>query len=72
MTETKKRWHVTVTYFSEKGDIDVEHFIEELEDLQEIIERGPNWYAVKDIVIILNVPDEHRMTLEHDDAGLKT
>ncbi len=66
-----KRWKAVVTYFSESGDVDVEHFLEELADIHEVVERGPNWYAIKDIVITLNVSEAERITLEHEDADLK-
>lgn len=69
--ETRKRWRIVAVYASEHGDIDVEHFVEELEDLQEIVEAGPNWYALKHIAVFLNVPDDQRITLEHEDAGLR-
>lgn len=71
MKETHKRWRVIATYDSKHGGVDVEHFIEELEELQGIIERGPNWYALKHIAIFLNVADDQRITLEHEDADFR-
>lgn len=71
MKETHKRWRVIATYASKHGNVDVEHFIEELEDLQQIIEAGPNWYALRHIAIFLNVADEARITLEHEDADFR-
>lgn len=70
MKETQKRWRVIVAYFSATGDVDVEHFIEELEDLHDLVERGPNWYAIKHIAVFLNVDESQRITLEHEDAGV--
>jgi hypothetical protein len=71
MKETQKRWRAVATYLSEKGDVDVEHFLEELADIDDVIERGPNWYALKDIVITLNCAERERITLEHEDADLR-
>lgn len=66
-----KRWRAVVTYFSEDGNVDVEHFIEELADIHDVIERGPNWYAIKDIVITLNCAEGARITLQHEDADMR-
>lgn len=47
------RWHATVYYRSEEGSLDVEHDIEELEELQSLIERGPNWNTIVKIEVVL-------------------
>lgn len=47
------RWHATLYYKTDAGFTDVEHDIEELEELQEIVERGPDWNALDKIVIVL-------------------
>lgn len=49
--ETDKRWRVVCVYRSEVGPVDVEHFIEELCELDDLIERGPNFYAIDHIRI---------------------
>ena len=51
------RWNVDVTYASDAGDVDVRHHIEELEDLQRLVEAGPDWHCIKDIRIVLNRKD---------------
>jgi len=52
---TDLRWRAVVTYRSIKlGQIDVEHFFEEIEDLHDIIERGPDWNAIERIDVTLN------------------
>jgi len=47
----KKRWQVEIIYASNDGDEPVWHAVDEIEELQEIVERGPNFYAIKQIVI---------------------
>ena len=47
------RWTITAYYYSKWGVIDVEHKVEELEELQSIIEHGPDWYALDRIEIRL-------------------
>jgi hypothetical protein len=47
----KKRWLVKIYYRTDSGLIDIEHQIEELEELQQIVERGPNWFALDHIEI---------------------
>lgn len=64
LSVTNNRWHVVATYHSDSGDFDVEYWIEELVELQEIIECGPSWYALRDIVIVLNVPECEKITVE--------
>jgi len=60
--EDDKRWKAVLTYRSQMtGLVPVEHKIEELEELQDIVERGPDWNALDSIVITLL----HR----HDDRG---
>src|SRR5208337_2247042 len=59
MTEVKlvpmkiqsKRWVAVIWYRTDAGLIDVEHEMEELGELQEIVEHGPNWYALDRIEI---------------------
>lgn len=45
------RWHVVAWYRSAMGLIDVHHHIEEIEDLHDLIERGPSWQALEKIEI---------------------
>jgi hypothetical protein len=39
----EKRWAVTLVYRTDHGDVDVEHQVEELEDIATLVERGPHW-----------------------------
>lgn len=48
------RWIVTITYRTDAGPADVEHHIEELHDVDAIVERGPDWNTIENIVIVLN------------------
>jgi hypothetical protein len=47
------RWRGTFFYRSRLGLLEVAHNFEELEELPEIVERGPNWYALDRIEIRL-------------------
>lgn len=51
--EAGPRWRGYVTYWSAKGDILVEHDFEEIQDLQQIIEAGPDWNTIRDMTIVL-------------------
>lgn len=51
---TDSRWKAVCTYRSEHGPVDVTFYFEEIEDLDELIERGPDWNALIDCVITLN------------------
>jgi len=67
MTEkhTDLRWRAVVTYRSIKlGQIDVEHFFEEIEDLHDIVERGPDWNAIERIDVTLNRKASYSTTEE--------
>lgn len=45
------RWRVIVWYRTEHGLLDVEHFIEELEDLHDLVEAGPHFDTIENISI---------------------
>jgi hypothetical protein len=48
------RWVAVVTYRAEAGPIEIDHHFEELEELQVLIERGPDWNTIETIVVRLN------------------
>jgi hypothetical protein len=50
----QKRWHVVATYAGKPFDFVLESDIEELEDLSDAIESGPDWGTLKDIRITYN------------------
>ena len=66
---TRQRWRAKITYRSERGPIDVHHTFEEIEDLHDIIERGPHWDAIISCKITLNVSDEDARSLTIEEAA---
>jgi hypothetical protein len=59
------RWQVVLTYRSNSGPLDIHHDLEEIEELQEIIERGPDWRTLIDARITLNPSyRDHSPTIE--------
>lgn len=58
------RWHATVTYRSAQGPTTVEHRFQELEDLHDLVERGPDWNAIMSITVTLARPTSPALTLE--------
>ena len=62
---SQARWKVVATYRSENGPVDIQHDIEELDELADLIERGPDWGAIEDIRITLSrTPYLTDLTLE--------
>jgi hypothetical protein len=53
---TDKRWTAKLTYDDERDNRICE--FEEFDELGAVVERGPNWYGLKQIVITLNHRDE--------------
>jgi hypothetical protein len=59
------RWHVVAHYRTNNGLLDVHHDIEELAELHDLIEQGPNWYCLVRIEITRNYSvDDETMTVE--------
>jgi hypothetical protein len=57
-------WIATAVYRSGRlGLIEVEHHFEELTELHDLIERGPDWNTLAEIVIRLN---PHRVAYPND------
>lgn len=50
------RWIATVTYTTEVGEVDVDHYIKELEELPALIDRGPDWDTLVKIEIVYAPP----------------
>lgn len=46
------RWSATVLYRTDTGLVDVSHDIEELEDLHQLVESGPDWNTIEKIEIV--------------------
>ena len=45
------RWHVIILYRTDAGLNPVEHDLEELSELHDLVERGPHWDTIHEIVI---------------------
>lgn len=59
-----KRWRAIVNYRLETGTVaDVEHELEELCELHDLVERGPHWDAIVDIRIV-RLGGDPTMTVE--------
>lgn len=58
------RWKAVVEYRSEAGIVDVEHAIAELDELHDLVERGPDWNALIKITVTLAHPTPDRLTIE--------
>ncbi|HLP70435.1 MAG TPA: hypothetical protein VK181_23255 [Rhizobium sp.] len=62
-----KRWKATIEYRSEVGVIDVEHVIEEICELQDLVERGPDWNSIIRIIVTLARKTRPGLTIEGAD-----
>jgi hypothetical protein len=47
------RWTTAITYRTETGPLTVRHGIEELDEVVQLVERGPDWNAIIDLRITL-------------------
>jgi hypothetical protein len=66
------RWIATVIYRSDHGALDNVFLIEELNELQSIVERGPDWNALDKIEIRLNPRRQnYDVTLEGVEAAFE-
>jgi hypothetical protein len=61
------RWVATIYYRSDKGLVDVDYVIEELEDLQGLVERGPDWNTIDKIEVRLARKTDPNLTIEGGD-----
>lgn len=62
---TDTRWKAVVTYRSEHGDLDIEHYFEEIIDLNQLIEAGPHFDTLLHCVITVNrTCEETELTVE--------
>ena len=52
------RWQMSVIYRGESGPVVVDYDVEELDEISDLIERGPDWNSIEDISIQLRDPDE--------------
>ncbi|PND26787.1 hypothetical protein [Sinorhizobium sp. M4_45] len=55
MTEvSEKRWKVSITHLYDMGPRETVFFIDEIAELDEIIEHGPDWNAMLDCRVTYN------------------
>ncbi len=67
--EPPKRWEALISYKRDKGSVVEIHRIEELSDLEEIVESGPDWNCIGSIVVVLNEKRRtHDLTVEQAEA----
>jgi hypothetical protein len=52
-----KRWKAVLIYHHENGPITIEHFFEEISELHNIIEHGPDWNTLVTCTVTINRPD---------------
>ncbi len=50
------RWNVRVVYNTEDGDDVMEHKVSEIDEIHDIVEAGPSFYAIRQITITLANP----------------
>lgn len=62
------RWKAVIEYRTDNGIVDVEHNFEEVEELHDIIERGPNWNCMERCIITLNRVLTPGLTVENQYA----
>ena len=58
------RWKATLIYRTDNGPVDVEHTFEELEELHDIVERGPDWNSLIKITVELERVSTPGLTVE--------
>jgi len=66
---TRKRWSASIFFRSGAGLVESRHAIEELADLQDIVEGGPDWNTIERIEIRLARVTTPGMTIETQDGG---
>lgn len=54
----EKRWRAVIEYKHHTGPISIEHFFEEIAELHNIIERGPEWKTLVRCTVTLNRDDD--------------
>jgi hypothetical protein len=62
--DAKLRWQVTIWYRSELGALDVQHAVEEIDEIHSLVVAGPDWHTIEKIEIVLARNFEPDLTLE--------
>ncbi len=65
MNDNNPRWTAKITYLHDDGPHDRLFAFDELYELQDIVECGPDFYSIESIVVIINT-NEHcpKVTVE--------
>jgi hypothetical protein len=59
------RWTAKITYMHDDGPHDRLFTFDELYELQDIVECGPDFYAIESIVVLINTDANHpKVTVE--------
>lgn len=64
---TTPRWKAVVYYKATNGLLDIEHPLEELDELQDLVERSPDWNCIDHITITLD-RRSYDLTIEEAEA----
>ena len=60
-----KRWSVIILYRTGGEPLAEHHYVEELSEIEEIVERGPDWNAIMNISVQLNRVTDAGRTIDH-------
>ncbi|MER8370388.1 hypothetical protein [Mesorhizobium sp. M1378] len=52
-----KRWKAVLVYAHQNGPIAIEHFLEEISELHNVIEHGPDWNSLITCTVTINRTD---------------
>jgi hypothetical protein len=59
------RWRAVIRYRRDAGSVSAEHFLEEIEDLHDLVEHGPHWDTVEKIEVFrINHCTDPTLTVE--------
>jgi hypothetical protein len=58
------RWIATVHYRTSDGLVDVQHDLIEIDELQDLVERGPHWDTIERIGIVRATGCDRQLTVE--------
>lgn len=62
------RWRAVITYRTENGPVEVDHHFDELAELHDLVERGPDWNSIIRITVNLNDVRHPDITVEQAEA----
>lgn len=58
------RWLASITYRTAVGPLTVDHGIEELDEIADLVEAGPNWDTIERIEIVKGANPRPWFTIE--------